>query len=68
MSVDRAAAWAEAWDAELINLGAAGHINVRSGHGPWPRGLSIYSALRSRTEFTIEPRASEELVYELGEI
>jgi predicted alpha/beta hydrolase family esterase len=46
MSIESAAAWAEAWGSELINLGAAGHINAVSGHGAWPRGLAIYRSLR----------------------
>jgi len=46
MSIDKAAACAEAWGSELINLGAVGHINVSSGHGAWPRGLDIYHSLR----------------------
>jgi predicted alpha/beta hydrolase family esterase len=46
MPIDRATSWAEAWGSELINLGAAGHINVSSGYGAWPRGLAIYRSLR----------------------
>jgi predicted alpha/beta hydrolase family esterase len=68
MSFDRAAAWADAWGAELINIGAAGHINVRSGHGPWPRGLSILCDLRqSKIEFLPERHRSDELYHQSGE-
>ena len=35
----RAQSFAEAWGANLINAGDIGHINVDSGHGPWPEGL-----------------------------
>ncbi|GGL06304.1 RBBP9/YdeN family alpha/beta hydrolase [Deinococcus radiotolerans] len=35
---ERAQAFAEAWDAEFISAGEAGHINVASGHGDWPDG------------------------------
>jgi len=49
MSYSGAAHWAAAWDAELINLGAAGHINVASGFGAWPRGYEIFDSLRERT-------------------
>ncbi|MBN8281994.1 alpha/beta hydrolase [Zoogloea sp.] len=35
-----AAYWAQCWGSQLVNIGAAGHINVDSGHGPWPRGLA----------------------------
>lgn len=45
MSLDRAAYWADTWGADLVNLGAAGHINVESGFGPWPEGLSLLQRL-----------------------
>ena len=28
-----------AWGSRLLDAGEAGHINVDSGHGPWPEGL-----------------------------
>ncbi|MCZ8377137.1 MAG: alpha/beta hydrolase [Beijerinckiaceae bacterium] len=34
-----AADFANAWGSALIDAGEAGHINVESGHGPWPEGL-----------------------------
>lgn len=34
-----AADHANAWGSALIDAGEAGHINVDSGHGPWPEGL-----------------------------
>jgi predicted alpha/beta hydrolase family esterase len=68
MSFERASAWSDVWGAELINLGAAGHINIRSGHGPWPRGVSIYQSLRSDAEYALEPRTAEELSFVLGEL
>ena len=33
--------------SQLVNIGAAGHINVDSGHGPWPRGLALFKALQA---------------------
>jgi uncharacterized protein len=36
MPLDVAREWAEHWGARFHNLGQAGHINVESGHGPWP--------------------------------
>lgn len=42
-----AAYWADKWGGLLVNVGAAGHINVDSGHGPWPRGLELLDALRA---------------------
>ncbi|MBZ9753388.1 alpha/beta hydrolase [Deinococcus sp. HMF7604] len=37
-SAERAQAFAEAWGAEYVSAGEAGHINVASGHGDWPDG------------------------------
>jgi uncharacterized protein len=37
--INRASAFAEAWGSEFVDAGDAGHINVESGHGPWPEGL-----------------------------
>jgi len=42
-----AAYWAQCWGSQLENIGAAGHINVDSGHGPWPRGLALFKALQA---------------------
>lgn len=38
-SLDRAKEMAGAWGSKLIESGDHGHINVASGHGPWPEGL-----------------------------
>lgn len=29
------------WNSEFVNAGPAGHINVASGHGPWPGGRML---------------------------
>jgi uncharacterized protein len=58
MAFRRAAEWAEDWNAEIINLGAAGHINVEAGFGPWPNGLRIYRQLyREATDVSEYVRA-----------
>lgn len=36
VSQERARQFATAWGSEFINIGPAGHLNVASGHGPWP--------------------------------
>lgn len=36
MSAASAAAWARRWGSDWLNLGDAGHVNVASGHGPFP--------------------------------
>ncbi len=35
----RAQVLAQTWGARLTDAGEAGHINIASGHGPWPDGL-----------------------------
>jgi len=45
---DRAEAFANAWGADLVFAADAGHVNVESGHGPWPDGsLAFAGFLRS---------------------
>lgn len=38
--------WARAWGSRFTSIGRAGHINVDSGHGPWPEGLGYFEQLR----------------------
>lgn len=38
-SLERARVLAQSWGARFIQAGMMGHINVSSGHGPWPEGL-----------------------------
>lgn len=40
-----AGAYARAWGSEFVRLQNAGHINVESGHGPWPLGLALLQSL-----------------------
>ena len=48
MSFSQSAALAEAWRADLVDLGFAGHINVASGFGPWPAALALRDDLALR--------------------
>lgn len=41
--LERAQEFADAWEAEFITAGEAGHINVASGHGPWEEGEVLLS-------------------------
>ncbi|HEU4407981.1 MAG TPA: alpha/beta hydrolase [Polyangiaceae bacterium] len=43
-SFERASELAAAWGAELADAGEAGHINVESGHGPWPEGTLRFAS------------------------
>jgi uncharacterized protein len=38
-----------AWEAELVDLGFAGHINVASGYGPWAGGKWLRDDLLRKT-------------------
>jgi predicted alpha/beta hydrolase family esterase len=48
MSFTQATALAADWGADLVDLGFSGHINVASGHGPWPEGKLIRDELLAR--------------------
>jgi len=48
VSLGRAHGFAEAWGAEFRDLGRVGHVNVDSGHGPWPDGLTLLDGLLGR--------------------
>jgi predicted alpha/beta hydrolase family esterase len=45
VSPRRARLFAERWGAERVDLGHAGHVNIASGHGPWPEGLRLLRRL-----------------------
>lgn len=47
MNFASAAYWAERWGSRLHCLGAAGHVNVEAGFGPWPEGLAMLRAMQS---------------------
>ena len=36
---------AEHWGSRFVNAGAVGHINLDSGHGPWPQGETLLTDL-----------------------
>lgn len=42
-SYEDSEALAKAWDIELVDAGASGHLNDESGHGPWPEGLMRFA-------------------------
>jgi predicted alpha/beta hydrolase family esterase len=43
----RAIAISEAWGAELIDIGNAGHINTSAGYGEWPEGERLLQRLQA---------------------
>lgn len=48
MRFSRAEHWTRTWNADLVDLGEAGHINAEAGFGLWPHGLDLLSRLASR--------------------
>lgn len=38
------------WHSDLVNAGDVGHINVASGHGPWPTGKVLLRGFLSDLE------------------
>lgn len=50
MSFGRAVHLAKALGSDLVDLGAAGHINVASGFGPWARGKALRDDLLIETD------------------
>ena len=44
-SLDYAQTCASAWGSQLVNVGAAGHINASSGLGQWPEGHALVQQL-----------------------
>lgn len=44
---EKARSYAAAWGSELVDIGAAGHINSASGLGSWPDGYALLERLRS---------------------
>ncbi len=57
MNFARSRQLANVWEAELIDLGFAGHINVASGFGPWPAALTLRDDLARRANLPILSRA-----------
>jgi hypothetical protein len=43
-TVETARAYAHAWRATFVEAGNCGHLDVASGHGPWPEGLLRFGA------------------------
>ncbi|GGY12606.1 RBBP9/YdeN family alpha/beta hydrolase [Paludibacterium paludis] len=55
---ERAAALASDWDAELVWLPCAGHINAASGHTRWEEGLYLLEGLLGHRVVTRERATS----------
>lgn len=40
---ERAQGFAKAWGTTFQDAGDAGHVNLQSGHGPWPEGMMSFA-------------------------
>lgn len=47
MTLDKARGLARQLGLSFLNLGAVGHVNTDSGHGPWPQGLALLRRLQA---------------------
>ena len=47
-TLEQSADIALAWGSQFAEAGEAGHINVASGHGPWPEGLMRFAGFLSK--------------------
>lgn len=45
MPFSGAQAWSRTWNARLVDLGEAGHVNAESGYGRWETGLDLVVSL-----------------------
>jgi hypothetical protein len=48
VSLDRAVEFATCWGSDFHQAGEAGHIDLDSGHGPWPEGLLMFTRMMQR--------------------
>ena len=58
MSFGQSRHLANLWDAELVDIGFAGHINVASGFGPWPAALALRDDLALRADLPVRHRTT----------
>lgn len=49
-AIARACTFAAQWGADFIDVGAHSHINIASGHGPWPKGERLLADLIRQVE------------------
>jgi predicted alpha/beta hydrolase family esterase/diadenosine tetraphosphate (Ap4A) HIT family hydrolase len=56
LPMSQAEALARAWGSELVDVGAAGHVNADSGLGSWPTGFEQLRRLRAAAPFELDPR------------
>ena len=55
MAFARAQALAGDWGSRFVNAGAAGHINIASGYGPWPAARDLFDELAALSDHGTPP-------------
>lgn len=55
MSFDKVKAVAGSWKSALIDIGAAGHVNIGSGFGRWTGGYDLLDLLRNASRHRATP-------------
>lgn len=56
-----AGGFARSWGSEFVRLQGAGHINIDSGHGPWPLGLALLQSLVGDAALSLSASLSSSL-------
>lgn len=56
LGFSRAQALSRLWEARFADLGAAGHVNVASGHRAWPDGLKLLEHVQALAALQGRPR------------
>lgn len=49
-TLEQSADLALAWGSQFVEAGPAGHINMASGHGPWPEGMMRFAGFLSKLQ------------------
>lgn len=57
MRFTRAEYWSRVWNADLIDLGEAGHINAEAGFGLWWQGLEMLLRFEEQVSRRLRDRA-----------
>lgn len=55
-SFERVSRIADAWGSQLVDLGNVGHLNPKSGFGPWPRAHELIAELTGLSSSTSPTR------------
>ncbi len=58
MSINGARDWASRWGSGFVDAGYVGHINIASGHGPWPEGERLFEQFRAQNAASEYVRAA----------